>query len=91
LSAATRRWFEDIVENYEIMPNHVKFLISAAHYWDVFLDAWADIKKHGYEYLDRFEAPRQRPAVNVMNHAHARFVSAMRSLGLDLSEPSDDE
>ncbi len=89
LQAATRAWYIDVTESYELEPHHLRLLQLAAEAWDRCQEARAVLSKSGLTYEDRFGAPRARPEVAVERDSRLAFARLVRELGLDLTEPPD--
>ena len=63
LKPPTRRWVDDVADNFDLEPHHVRLLTLAGEAWDRAVAAREAIAKHGITYQDRFGAPRVRPEV----------------------------
>lgn len=87
LKAATKRWFEDVVAEFELEEHHLRILALAAEAWDRCQESRAAIEKHGLTYNDRFGAPHIRPEVGVERDSRISFTRCVRELGLDLATP----
>jgi P27 family predicted phage terminase small subunit len=83
LKAATRKWFSNVVESYELEEHHHRLLTLAAEAWDRASEARKAIDDHGLTYTDRFNAPRLRPEVAVERDSRIAFARLLRELGLD--------
>ena len=89
LRPATRRWWQSVVEQYELEQHHLKLLTLAAESWDRAQQARAAIDKHGLVYLDRFDQPRARPECAIERDNRIAFARLLRELTLDVEPPSD--
>ena len=83
LSASTRRWWSDVVANFEMEEHHLKILTGAGELWDRAQEAGATVKREGAFYVNRFGEPRVHPAVTVQRDALVGFSRMVRELGLD--------
>ncbi len=90
LRAATRRWWQSVVKDYELEPHHIRLLTLAAEAWDHCQAAREALATHGTVYTDRFGQPRARPEVAIERDARTGFARLLRELALDVSEPADD-
>ena len=90
LQAATRRWWQSVVEDYELEAHHVRLLTLAAEAWDRGQEAREALAKLGMTYQDRFEQPRARPEVAIERDARIAFARLTRELALDVNAPADD-
>ena len=88
LLAPTRRWFAEVLEQYELEAHHLKLLTLAAESWDRCSQARAIIDAQGLTYLDRFDAPRQRPEISIERDNRLAFVRIIRELDLDIDAPT---
>ena len=87
LKPATRKWFDSVLESYELEPHHLRLLTLAAQAWDEAELARKALEEHGYTYEDRFGAPRSRPEVAIQRDARLGLVRVLRELALDINEP----
>ena len=88
LKAATRRWFNAIVDAYEFEAHHIKLLTLAAEAWDRAVAAREAIDRYGLTYVDRFDAPRMRPEIAIERDSRLAFARLLRELRLDVA-PDD--
>src|SRR2546423_277300 len=89
LSAASRRWWSTIAEDYELEVHHLELLTLAAEARDRCEDARKQIAKEGATYVDRFGAPRAHPAVAIERDSRLAFARLVRELRLD--DQADDD
>ena len=89
LKPATRKWFEDVCEEFVLEPHHVRILTLAAESWDRCCEAREAIEEHGITDLDRFDQPKVRPEVKVERDSRIAFARMMRELALDVEPPAD--
>ena len=90
LRAATKKWWSQVMADYELEPHHAKLLALAAETWDRCQQARELLDKHGLTYNDRFNAPCGRPEIAVERDSRLAFARLVRELGLDLGSPSDE-
>lgn len=89
LRAATRRWWQSVVDDFDLEAHHVKLLTLSAEAWDRCLQAREAIAEHGITYADRFGSPRARPEIAIERDSRIAFVRTLRELGLDVNPPAD--
>jgi phage terminase small subunit len=89
LAAATRRWFEGVITDYDLDPHHLRLLQAAAEAWDELRAARRALKKFGSVYTDRFGQPRARPEVAIVRDSRIAFARLLRELDLDAGPPPD--
>ena len=83
LSAAMKRWWDEIVRTYELEAHHLRLLQRAAETWDLAEAALKVIRKRGASYEDRFGQPRERPEATAWRANVTLFKSLVRELLLD--------
>jgi P27 family predicted phage terminase small subunit len=89
LSTATKKWWRQVADEYELAPHHVRLLTLACEAWDRSRQARELLERDGVTYQDRFGAPRKHPAVSVEENARIAFARLVRELDLE-GEPQPD-
>jgi phage terminase small subunit len=90
LKAAGRELWSDIVRQYHISDGAGLALVGqAAECLDTIRAAQAEVRERGMLVLDRYQVPKQNPAIAVERDARAGMISALRALHLDV-EPLRD-
>jgi hypothetical protein len=89
LRAETRKWFDSVVNEYELQPHHVRLLIKCAGAYDRSEEAREAIAKHGLCYTDRFGSPRARPECAIERDSRLAFARLLRELDIDVVGPDD--
>lgn len=89
LRPSTRKWFEHVVESYELEQHHIRLLTLAAELWDRAEQAREALAEHGLVFTDRFGCPRSRPEIAVERDCRIAFARLIRELDLDVSAPSE--
>lgn len=89
LRPATRKWWEQVMLDYDLQEHHVRMLTAAAESWDRACEARELIARHGITYQDRYDCPRTRPEVRVEQTSKALFARLVRELGLDVAGPDE--
>ena len=89
LRPATRRWFDDVMSEYQLESHHVRLLTLAAEAWDRCAAAREVLDRDGISYIDRFQAPRARPEVAVERDSRIAFARLLRELALDVAAPDE--
>lgn len=87
LKDATRKWWRNVVKEYELEPHHIRILTLAAEAWDRGQQARQIIAEEGLTYEDRFGQPRARPEVAIERDSRIGFARLVRELGLDAESP----
>lgn len=88
LTAATRQWWQDVVEAYELDSHHIRMLSIAAQCWDEHDTATALVRKEGLVVTMPSGASRPHPAIRIANEARALFLRTLRELDLDMEAPA---
>lgn len=91
LKPATKKWFRQVIEEYDLEAHHVKILTLAAESWDRCQEAREILDREGLTYLDRFGCPRARPEVAVERDSRIAFARLVRELCLDIDPPPPGE
>lgn len=88
LATATKKWFREVLEQYDLEPHHVKLLTLAAEAWDRSVEAEKAIRKFGVLYKDpHSDKPKVNPAIKVKEQAEIIFARLLRELNLDIEPP----
>ena len=87
LDAATRRWVEEIVADFDLESHHFKILVKAAEAHDRGEEARKILKADGIVITDRFGTKKAHPAVAIERDARVAFMRGVRELGLDVDVP----
>jgi phage terminase small subunit len=88
LRAATRRWWADVVAEWQLDEHHVRLLTLAGEAWDANQQAGEALRRDGFTYVDRFNVPRPRPEVAIARDSKIAFARLVRELGLDVEAPN---
>jgi len=83
LTAASKRWWRAVLDDYALEEHHLRLLTLAAEAWDRAQQARETLAAEGTTYLDRFGAPRKHPAVSIEEQASSRFMRLLRELDLE--------
>lgn len=89
LKPSTKKWYRQILEDYELESHHIKILTLAAEAWDRCQQAREILDKEGLTYIDRFGQPRARPEVAVERDSRIAFARLVRELCLDVDPPEE--
>jgi P27 family predicted phage terminase small subunit len=83
LKAATRLWFENVVNEYELESHHLRLLILACEAWDRCEEARKAVGEHGLTFSNRHGEIKLRPEVTVERENRTAFARLLRELNLD--------
>lgn len=89
LKLATRRWWLEIIEQFELESYHIRLLTLAGEAWDRCVSAREALAKEGLTYDDRFGAPHARPEVAIERDSRLGFARLLRELALDVEPPRE--
>ena len=89
LRPATRKWFRDVLAEYDLEQHHIRLLTLAGEAWDRGQQARAEIDRHGLTYNDGNGAPRVRPEISIERDSRLAFARLLRELDLDVVPPAE--
>lgn len=88
LRSSTRRWWEDVVQTWQLESHHIMTLTVACECWDRAQQARQIIAKEGITIATR-DGAKAHPAVAVERDSRLAFLRALRELDLDVSTPAE--
>jgi P27 family predicted phage terminase small subunit len=89
LRAPTRRWWDEVVGEFDLESHHLRILQSAAEAWDRCQSAREVIDREGMTFDDRFGQPKPRPEIAIERDSRIAFARLLRELALDVDPPAD--
>ncbi|RWC41967.1 MAG: hypothetical protein EOS28_18420 [Mesorhizobium sp.] len=89
LSAASRKWWDEIVREYDLQSHHLRLLQACAESWERMQAARAAIAKHGLVYVDAQGCPKARPEIAIERDSKIGFARLIRELDLDFEAPAE--
>ena len=89
LKPATRRWFAEVANEWDLEPHHLRLLQLAAEAWDRGQQARQVIAREGLTTPTREGGAKLHPAVRVEDAARIAFARLLRELDLDVDPPAD--
>jgi P27 family predicted phage terminase small subunit len=89
LQASTKRWWNQVVADFDLEEHHLRLLTLAAESWDRAQSAREAIAEHGMFFTTKSGEPRRHPAVQVEHDAKISFARLLRELALDVAAPDD--
>src|SRR5215831_1862516 len=88
LRASTRRWFEQVCNDFELQSHHVMLLTLAAQAWDRCHEAREALKREGMTFRnDKTGDTKPRPEIMIERDARNAFARMMRELRLGEPPP----
>jgi P27 family predicted phage terminase small subunit len=87
LSLATRKWWRQVVEEYQLETHHLKVLQAACEAWDRLQEARERVGVDGAIISDRFGQLRPHPAIAIERDSRIAFARLVRELCLDDDGP----
>lgn len=86
LSAAARKWWSLIVDEYDLDGDTagVLLLTKAAEAWDRAERCRKRIDADGEVLIDRFGQPKPHPLLAAERDARSQFLAALKAMNLDL-------
>ena len=82
LTEATQKWFEAVVDGYDLEQHHTALLTLAGEAWDRSQQAREALAEHGLTFVDRFGAPHARPEVAIERDSRIAFARLVREARL---------
>ncbi len=89
LTKESRKWFNQVVANFDLDSHHIRLLTLAAECWDEASTARKAVEKHGLTFTDRYNQPKERPEVGTARQARIGFARLLRDLALDIESPAE--
>ena len=87
LRSETKKWFLNVLADFELEESDIKLLTLAAEAFDRATQARETIAESGITYTDRLGNIRKHPAVSVEESARIAFARLVRELSISDSEP----
>lgn len=86
LSTTTKKWWRDVLKNYEFAQSELPLLEAAAVAWDRANEARRLIEENGITIIDRFKQVKANPACSVERDSLATYARLIRQLGFAEAE-----
>lgn len=83
LRPGTRRWFGQVLRDYELEPYHIGLLLLVCEAWDRGQQAREVLEEQGLTFVDRFGQPRARPEVAIERDSRVAFARLLREMDID--------
>ncbi|MGK9261193.1 hypothetical protein KXS15_09540 [Sinorhizobium meliloti] len=83
LRPETQKWWRTVLADFELEGHHLRLLQLAAEAWDQAQGAREVLDREGQTFTDRFQQPKERPEVGIMQNARIAFARLLRELALD--------
>jgi P27 family predicted phage terminase small subunit len=87
LRPATKKWWREVNEEFELEPHHQRLLTLTAEAWDRTQQAREVLAAKGLTFNDRFGQPKPRPEVAIERDSRIAFARILRELALDVEVP----
>src|SRR5215470_2883032 len=88
LSESSKKFWQEIFEQYNLEPHHLKLLNAACVMLDGATAAEKAIKQHGEYHLDRHGVWRSHPAIADRKACLAQFARLLKAIGIGYSRRS---
>ena len=89
LRPATRRWWREVVESWELESHHRMLLSLAGTAWDRAHQAREQVEQHGLASQTAAGGLKLSPFVRAEQEALVTFARILRELDLDLEGPAE--
>lgn len=83
LRPSTKKWFKTVTTDFDLDGHHLRLLTLAAEAWDQAQTAREVLDRDGQTFIDRFQQPKERPEVGILQNARISFARLIRELALD--------
>jgi P27 family predicted phage terminase small subunit len=83
LRAATRRWFAEVVGEYDLESHHVRLLQAACEAWDRTQQAREALSRDGLTVATDSGSVKSHPAIAIERDSRLAFARLLRELDLD--------
>lgn len=88
LRPATRAWYVQICNDFQLESQHLRILQMAAEAWDSYEAARESIAENGTVFVNKKHGDiKPRPEVAIMQNSRLAFLRCMRELNLDAQPP----
>jgi P27 family predicted phage terminase small subunit len=91
LSPAMRKWWTTVTHTYVLESHHLLLLETAADAWDKMVLARETVRREGLSVPTGNGGTKKNPAVDIERDARAQFITALRTLDLDVTLPPQDK
>jgi phage terminase small subunit len=78
LRQATQKWWKSVVADFDLEDHHLRLLQLAAEAWDQAQASREVLNRDGQTFLDRFQQPKERPEVGILQNARIAFARLLR-------------
>lgn len=89
LRPATRRWWQSVVDDWQLEEHHRRLLTLAGEAWDRGQEARALIRLEGLTTPTKAGGSRLHPAIRIETDCRLGFARLIRELDLDLAPPAE--
>jgi phage terminase small subunit len=86
-----RAWWKTVTTTFVLEAHHLLLLETAADAWDRTVQARTAVQREGLSVPTGSGGTKKNPAVDVERDARAQFITALRTLDLDVEMPSRDK
>jgi P27 family predicted phage terminase small subunit len=87
LSARAKTFWKTVMDGHVLEPFQLELLRRVCEQLDRADQARVVLKREGLTTIDRFNQPREHPAVAIERQAHFAIARLLRELNLDISAP----
>lgn len=90
LRAATKAFWRQVLNNYELEPHHVHILTAACESWDRAIEAREAVTTLGCFFTNRHGEIKPHPGLSVERDSRSLFAKLIRELNLDVDSPTEE-
>jgi P27 family predicted phage terminase small subunit len=91
LSPAMRKWWTTVTHTFVLEHHHLLLLEAACDAWDRTVQARETLRREGLSVPTGTGGTKKNPAVDIERDARAQFITALRTLDLDVETPKTDK
>ncbi|MFD2053779.1 P27 family phage terminase small subunit [Mesorhizobium calcicola] len=89
LTAESKRWWNEILKEYDLEGHHLRLLQAACEAWERMQAARAAIATYGLTFTDGSGSPKVRPEISIERDSKIVFARLIRELDLDCEAPAE--
>ena len=84
LSGEAKKLYQEVHRDFDLLPTQDKLLIGLCRLWDRIIKYREIIADEGEMYVDRYQQPREHPALAAERQSMSLFLRLCRELALDV-------
>jgi P27 family predicted phage terminase small subunit len=89
LSKEARKWWDVILNDFDLESASLLILESALEAFDRMRQAAIEVDRDGVTVKDRYDVPKEHPALSIQRSERAAMQRGIKMLGIDLEPIAD--